>query len=460
MLDIIHNMNAINNINATKDIIILLKEDLSVGHAVSIFAANCSIVLGFLLCLMYCSNKIFKGIKKIDTDEIYTEEGRFKIVKREKINAQDSALFKTTFCEKNTYNDKNPQPQSITVSDCATESKDEEQGINPVTSFVKLETPPLPTTAKKPIFDCAFKPFKCCCRKKNKSEDIGVGNDLPKKHIKKYIMYKFNNLNDEKKGLNMGLISSSGNRTDPFNNLEIFVNIVLKTCNSKNTEILLHISSPGGVAYKFEKLYTSVKRLSDVGFKITALIDDICASGGYMLACACDKIVCSKYSQIGSVGVIAEVVNYHELSKKVGLDIKTFKTGKYKDGFPSGEPYTDEDIDKMNMMMFDTLEVFSDIVKSARGFSVEQMEEILSAKVWYGTKALEKKLIDEISLSEDYLNKLESDGEIFIIVPKNDKAKTSLLSTIMNSSYVSNITTLLGGTIPSQASKFDKIKME
>lgn len=218
-------------------------------------------------------------------------------------------------------------------------------------------------------------------------------NDLPKENKKKYIMYRFNNLTGEERGLDMGMISSSGKRNDPFVNLEVFVNIILKTCNSKNTEILLHISSPGGVAYKFEKLYTSVKRLSDRGFKITALIDDICASGGYMLACACDKIVCSKYSQIGSVGVIAEVINYHELSKKVGLDVKTFKTGKYKDAFPSGEPYTDEDIDKMNGMMFDTLEVFSDIVKSARGFSVEQMEEILSAKVWYGTKAIEKNLL-------------------------------------------------------------------
>ena len=115
-------MDTLNNLDGTKDVIIFLREDSSIGHAVSIFAANCSITLGFLLCLMYCCGKIFNENKKGNTDEIYTEEGRFKIVKREKINAQDSALFKTAFGEKNIHNDKTPQTQSITISDCTTES--------------------------------------------------------------------------------------------------------------------------------------------------------------------------------------------------------------------------------------------------------------------------------------------------------------------------------------------------
>jgi hypothetical protein len=63
-MDTINNINAINNMNHTKDIIIFLREDSSIGHAVSIFAANCSIILGFLLCLIYCCGKIFNENKK------------------------------------------------------------------------------------------------------------------------------------------------------------------------------------------------------------------------------------------------------------------------------------------------------------------------------------------------------------------------------------------------------------
>jgi len=453
-------------------IIVLLKENSSISHATSIFAINCSIILGFLLCLVCCCGKMFGKSKKNNMD---TEESRFKIIEYKKINALDSALFELTFAETMSVPKAPNQVVETSVhNESIGESKDEEKGTD--AHFVKMETPP--RQIKKPFLGCIFRPilvcmvkmcllpFKCCCKRFNKKHEfdsINMDNKIssrPEEQKKKYILYRFNNLNDNvRKKIDIGMISSSGKDTDPFINLEAFVNIVLKTCDPKNIEILLHISSPGGVAYKFEKLYSSVKRLSGAGYKITALIDDICASGGYMLACACDKIVCSKYSKIGSVGVIAGTCNYYELTKKIGFEVKTFKTGKYKNSFPTGEPYSEEDVERMNEMMFETLGVFGDIVKSARHLDDEKMHDVLSARVWYGMNAIEKGLVDEISLSEEYLQKLSESGSIYIVVPKEAKDKSSLLTTILNSSYINDFVSLFAKQNVC-INGFDKVKLE
>lgn len=118
----------------------------------------------------------------------------------------------------------------------------------------------------------------------------------------------------------------------------------------------------GGYAFRFERSYSDLMRLRSYGFHITALIDTICASGGYMLACGCNRIICSPYAQIGSVGVITKIHNYSKMIDKIGIEEKTFSTGKYKAGFPQGAPYTQEDVDITNELVDDTLVSFKQIV--------------------------------------------------------------------------------------------------
>jgi ATP-dependent protease ClpP protease subunit len=104
-----------------------------------------------------------------------------------------------------------------------------------------------------------------------------------------YLCYKFDTLSGKK---------------NQFELLEKFVDIVIRTCDPVNTKILLKISSPGGYVHEYQKGYEILRRLHNYKFDVTALIDDICASGGYMLACACDQIICTETATIGSIGVI------------------------------------------------------------------------------------------------------------------------------------------------------------
>jgi signal peptide peptidase SppA len=235
-----------------------------------------------------------------------------------------------------------------------------------------------------------------------------------------YLMYTFDNLNESKKSKKSMYSKISNEIDDQFDDLESFVQIVLRTFDPNTTTILLKISSPGGYAYKFELAYTNLSLLRKAGFHIIALIDDICASGGYMLASACNKIICSEYSTVGSVGVVASMYNYFDLIKKIGIVEKTLTTGPYKRTFPMGEQLEQEHIDKTNEEIIETLNIFKLMVKNGRSLTDQEMEEILSAKCWYGEKALEKKLVDEISSSFEYIDKLVQKNNIVFIVKKNN----------------------------------------
>jgi serine protease SohB len=255
-----------------------------------------------------------------------------------------------------------------------------------------------------------------------------------KQESKVYLHYSFDNMNND--GDDNSTSTVLGNITDDtknvFRDLEAFVNIVLKTMDPMETVILLKISSPGGHAYKFELAYTHLMRLRHAGFTLIALIDDICASGGFMLATACNRILCSKFAIVGSIGVVASMYNYHALSQKIGVVEKTITTGPYKRPFPTAEPIEQEHIDRVVESINEALKVFRDIVQESRKLSDEEMKDILSAKVWYGEMALKKKLVDRIISSNAYLDQLIDTGNhVWLVCRRRTESKSTLLQSLL-----------------------------
>lgn len=364
------------------------------------FAISCAFLLIIPLLMYYCSSS-----DKTKPSEF--GDKRFNIVKYKNIYAKDTLSIKSI---------------------CMEQSSQKEE---------------LNDTSQKKSNGCLR------CRRKNgyKNEtDQLTSNDETKRN--KYLYYNFNNLCDSEK-LNTYVEMSSRSKNDPFDDLEVFVNIVLKTCNPSDFKILLHISSPGGIAYKFECAYSNLLRLKKKNFDVTVLIDDICASGGYMLACASNRIVASPYSKIGSIGVIAVTHNYYELANKIGIEEKVFKTGKYKQGFPLGTKYTDKDIDIQIEILGETLEDFKNIVVIAR--PTVDIDQILSARVWTGTKALEIGIIDELSTSNEYLDNLAVNNDVYLIGKISNQKKDGLLEMFFES-LTYKISTSISDTIKSHMS--------
>lgn len=237
-----------------------------------------------------------------------------------------------------------------------------------------------------------------------------------------YLVYDFDTLNSVNR-INTYLNTKS--IKSDFENFISFISYVIHNYNHHNTVIIVRISSPGGDAYKFAKLYTSIKRLNNRGFKTIAFIDDICASGGYMIACAFDEVYASYTSQIGSIGVTTTHTNYNGLLEKFGIKEKTFGTGKYKgmNNF-NGDSNLEHQYDIFEENLDYTLQMFLKIVGTRKNVN---LTHITSAKMWYGEDALELGLIDDIVNMDDYLYDLSIDfrnGVYYVVSFEREEKKS------------------------------------
>ncbi len=162
--------------------------------------------------------------------------------------------------------------------------------------------------------------------------------------------------------------------------------------------IILHVNSPGGGVAASEEIYREVKRIRDEKKKrIVASIETVGASGAYYVASATNKIYADKGSIVGSIGVIAEWVNYGALLRWAKLSPITMKAGEFKDtGNPTREmtpaerAYMQSLIDNMHTQ-------FIQAVAEGRHLKEEDIRAIANGKVWTGEQAAPMKLVDQIT---------------------------------------------------------------
>lgn len=425
-----------------QNIVYIQYERPSFGYSIGLFTLECLVVFSFLFCFGFCicCRSICGNSKlKIPT-------AKFKVKKYQDLTSLDEISLQS-YVNSSKKSKKLVEQQILPNESVQIEEKTSNQ-VDESSSFVEQNSENINDSITTSVANAHSvniqndqqqdstlrkigRMLTCgCCFKKSKS--IATLEDVENKK-KKYLLYKFNNLNVEETFDD----PTEYVKLDPYNDLKEFTKIIYNSYDPSDLEILLYISSPGGIAYKFEEVYSYVDRLRKKGFIITAIVDDFCASGGYMLASACNKIIAAPCAQIGSVGVICTAFNYHELTKKIGIAQKTFKTGKDKEGFPSGEEFTEEDVQRMNEKLHDTLKIFGRMVKNARNLTDEEMGEILTAKVWYAEDALSKKLIDKISLSVDYYSDLLTNGDIYVVIP--EPQKKSLLNGLLKLSAIPEI---------------------
>jgi protease IV len=190
--------------------------------------------------------------------------------------------------------------------------------------------------------------------------------------------------------------------------------------------IILHVNSPGGGVAASEEIYREVKRIRDEKKKrIVASIETVGASGAYYIASATNKIYADKGSIVGSIGVIAEWVNYGELLKWAKLNAITMKAGEFKDtGSPTREmtsaerAYLQTLIDNMHGQ-------FVQAVAEGRHAKVDDIRAIADGKVWTGEEALPLKLVDELTDFEgavkDTARAVNISGEPSLVWPPKER---------------------------------------
>ena len=187
----------------------------------------------------------------------------------------------------------------------------------------------------------------------------------------------------------------------------------------KQDEVLLRLESPGGMVHSYGLAASQLRRLRNRNIDLTIAVDKVAASGGYMMACVANKIVAAPFAIIGSIGVIAQIPNFHKLLKKMDVDYEQHTAGQYKRTLTLFGENTDQDREKFQQELEDTHELFKAFIKDNR--PELDVETVSTGEHWYGTRAMDKGLIDEISTSDDLIIKAVKDYEVFEVsfeIPK------------------------------------------
>ncbi|CNI82483.1 MULTISPECIES: protease SohB [Yersinia] len=166
-------------------------------------------------------------------------------------------------------------------------------------------------------------------------------------------------------------------------------------------EVLLRLESPGGVVHGYGLAASQLERLRHKGIRLTVAVDKVAASGGYMMACVADRIISAPFAIIGSIGVVAQIPNFHRLLKKNDIDVELHTAGEFKRTLTLFGENTEQGREKFREDLNETHLLFKQFVQQQRP-SLD-IDAVATGEHWFGTQAKEKGLVDAIGTSDDLL---------------------------------------------------------
>ncbi|MEO1926855.1 MAG: protease SohB [Gammaproteobacteria bacterium] len=197
------------------------------------------------------------------------------------------------------------------------------------------------------------------------------------------------------------------------------------TVASKKDEVVIVLESGGGTVHGYGLGASQLKRIRDREIKLTAAVDKVAASGGYMMACVADNIIAAPFAIIGSIGVLAQIPNFNRLLKKMDIDFEQITAGDYKRTLTLFGENTDKDREKFKEELEDTHRLFKEFVKGSR--EQVDIDKIATGEHWYGKRAIELKLVDELITSDDYLSNAAKEADVFEVKFERKKSVSEKL---------------------------------
>jgi protease-4 len=190
--------------------------------------------------------------------------------------------------------------------------------------------------------------------------------------------------------------------------------------------IILHVNSPGGGVAASEEIYREVKRVrAEKKKKIVVSVETVGASGAFYVASACDKIYADKGSIVGSIGVIAQWVNYGDLMKWAKLKDIVLKTGEFKDTGNPSRDLTPAEQAYMQSLINNMFGQFVQAVAEGRGMKFDDVKAVADGKVWTGEQAQSMKMIDSLgdfqAAVADTAKSVGISGEPTLVRPEKDR---------------------------------------
>src|SRR2546427_9551698 len=169
----------------------------------------------------------------------------------------------------------------------------------------------------------------------------------------------------------------------------------------KGDEVVVRLESAGGAVPHYGLAAAQLMRVRDKSIKLTVCIDRVAASGGYMMACVADAVVAAPFAIIGSIGVVAQVPNFHRLLKKHDVDFQEMTAGEFKRTVSVFGEITERGRKKFQEELEDTHHLFKQFVKAHR--PKLDLDQVATGEHWLARRGLELGLVDQLRTSDEYL---------------------------------------------------------
>ncbi|MEX3007911.1 S49 family peptidase [Hoeflea sp. TYP-13] len=195
-----------------------------------------------------------------------------------------------------------------------------------------------------------------------------------------------------------GMIVAGGSQFRPTLNIATVAPLLKKAFADKRAPaVAISINSPGGSPVQSRLIYRRIRDLAEEkNKKVFIFVEDLAASGGYMIALAGDEIIADPTSIVGSIGVVSASFGFTDLIKKIGVDRRVYTAGKNKVTLDPFQPEKKADIDHLKSLQLEVHKVFIDMVKERRGSRLADNDDIFSGLFWSGLKGKELGLVDEL----------------------------------------------------------------
>lgn len=191
-------------------------------------------------------------------------------------------------------------------------------------------------------------------------------------------------------------------------------------------EVLVRLDSPGGSVNGYGLAASQLQRIRDKNIPLTVSIDKVAASGGYLMACVANHIIAAPFAIIGSIGVVAQIPNFHRWLKKNNIDFELLTAGEYKrtltifgENTQAGREKFQEDLEKIHT-------AFRNYVLANR--QQLDMDKVSTGEHWLATDAFDLRLVDRLMTSDEYLmNKMQTFNAFKVCI----QPKTSFINKLL-----------------------------
>jgi serine protease SohB len=193
------------------------------------------------------------------------------------------------------------------------------------------------------------------------------------------------------------------------------VSAILEVAEEQD-DVYVRLDNSGGVVHEHGLAASQLARIRERNIALTVAVDKVAASGGYLMACVANRIIAAPFAILGSIGVLAQLPNFNRLLDNHGVDFEQVTAGEYKRNVTMFGKNTDEDRARLKEQLEDVHTLFKAAVNRYRPDL--DLAKVATGEYWYGTRALELGLADELATSDEQLAAMVDTRDIYRVTYK------------------------------------------